>query len=517
MNSGIEITRRCFIKTGSAGLLSIPWLFKSINGNDGVKLKDKIKPINGTWYSIQYPDLRFKYINPYMVGFSCADYGIKIFEMAELGMEYLVLNAVTLHNKAFYNSSVFPRWELECNNPIEAILKAADKWNMKVFLTCEYPYDEDDSILDSSMMRTRLRVMGELVEQFSNHKSFFGWYFAREAYLNPNFQQDFITYINTLADEARKLTPELKILIAPYGTRFGIFDDTYVRQLEKLPVDIIAFQDELGCAHSGVTTETITRQFEMARKAHDKNGRVALWADVETFTWERESNHRESALVPAAFPRILDQLRAVSPFVDNILVFTAQGIIEKPESPVPIGHADAFRLYRQYKEFLDRTEKTELLIRSIRGHSPHQAVGKQVKLLHRPSQRYANGDLTDGYTPSSNYLDKGWLGFYKQGLDAILDMGKEFRIHKLAVQFLQYRKAGIDLPHQVRFDISNDGAEFSTVSKVHPEFWINTEFDCWIEIVVSTELNITGRYIRVRADCPWEWLFVGEVLVNPDT
>ena len=511
----VGVDRRSFFKMACAGAISVKYLLHS--GCNRIDMEDPsgIKPISGTWFSIQYPDMRHKYIDPYMAAFSCEQIKAKIFELADLGMDILVLNSVTLLKKAFFDSTIFPAWDLRCRNPVESLLEAADEVSMKIFLTCEYPNDENDSITDRETMRIRLKLMEEVVQQFSHHPSFYGWYFAREAYLDPNFGEDFVQYIKTLAAEARKLTPDAKILIAPYCTRNGTFDDDYVKQIDDLPVDIIAYQDELGCVRPGVTPGTISEQFEKARKAHDRNGRIALWADVETFTWERGVNDIKSALVPAAFPRILRQLIAVSPFVDRILVYTAQGIIEKPDSPAKMGHPDSANLYRCYRDFLDGKPGPKLLIRSIRGNLDHEAKGKSVRFRYEPSPLYAEGNLTDGRFPSEDYQDKGWLGFYKTDLEATVDMGKTTQIRKAALYFLQNRRAGIDIPYYIHFEISNNGTEYTVLDRVSPYLWMNTEHDSWTDLVMSDDLDVIARYIRVRAVCPMEWIFLGEIVVNP--
>lgn len=46
------------------------------------------------------------------------------------------------------------------------------------------------------------------------------------------------------------LDPHFRTLIAPYGTNLLHVDDAYVRQLDALDVDIIAYQDEVGVRKS---------------------------------------------------------------------------------------------------------------------------------------------------------------------------------------------------------------------------------------------------------------------------
>ena len=45
---------------------------------------------------------------------------------------------------------------------------------------------------------------------------------------------------------------------------------------------------------------------------------------MESFTWESVPNNVDSALIPAAFPRILGQIDAVSPFVEAVITFCVE-------------------------------------------------------------------------------------------------------------------------------------------------------------------------------------------------
>ena len=129
----------------------------------------------------------------------------------------------------------------------------------------------------------------------------------------------------------------MKILIAPYGTKITTPDDKYVSQLEIIDADFIAYQDEVGVHKS--TPDQTGAYFEALRKAHDKAGRSALWADMEVFDFEAEVYH--SALVPATIDRIKKQLEAISCHVDEVLCFSTWALMNKPGTNafcgIPIG------------------------------------------------------------------------------------------------------------------------------------------------------------------------------------
>jgi len=189
--------------------------------------------------------------------------------------------------------------------------------------------------------------MNEVAEKYAHHKSFYGWYYPNETGIHGHFDDVFINYVNTSSAEARKLTPKAKTLIAPYGTRNVKADENYVRQLEELDVDFIAYQDEVGVQKT--KPEESGRFYEQLYKVHKKAGRAKLWADVEVFAFEGDVY--KSALLPGSPERIIKQLEAVSPFVDKIFIYQYTGMINKPGTDVFAGHPDSTELYKQLKKY----------------------------------------------------------------------------------------------------------------------------------------------------------------------
>jgi len=142
-------------------------------------------------------------------------------------------------------------------------------------------------------------------------------------------------------------------MIAPYGTRIAIPDDEYVRQLDTMDVDIVAYQDEVGVRKSKVTETSAF--YEGLRKAHNRAQKAKIWADVEVF--EFEGDVYKSALVPASFERVRRQLEAVSPWVDEILIYQYQGMMNKPGSPAFAGAPASTKLYSDYMKWKGELRK----------------------------------------------------------------------------------------------------------------------------------------------------------------
>jgi hypothetical protein len=351
-----EFNRRGFLQTlGLTGGLLVSGSMDSASRASS----KQIKPILGSWFEFQHHNIKEGVPwNPACAAFACGQWDAKVKEIADLGMEYLVLMCTALHFKSFYRTQIFPPFRIACDDPIEAVLAAADKYGIKFFIGGGFygKWDSPDILSDATAARKRLQAIEELAKLYGNHPSFYGWYWPNEAFINPYYSDEFIQYVNTCSRLARSLTPRARILIAPYGTRIARPDDKYVRQLEQMDVDIIAYQDEVGVRKSKV--DETPAFYEGLKKAHARVPRVAIWADVEIF--EFAGKVYESALLPAPFQRVRRQLEAVSPFVDTTLVYQYQGMMNKPDSVAFAGPQESTQLYSDYEEWLRKTHPTML-------------------------------------------------------------------------------------------------------------------------------------------------------------
>ena len=182
-------------------------------------------------------------------------------------------------------------------------------------------------------------------------------------------------------------------------------------------------------AASGWTPQKALPCYERLRRAHDRVPQRALWADVEVFGWEGPANKQTSPLIPAPFERVLAQLEAVSPFVDKILMYQYQGLMNRPGSRAFAGHPDSGsplpglrRLAQassparsQASDRLLRNRRSQLLakpLRSIRRDAIHPGFNLGFRhggIIDRPGVKLEAGFLyglnkllVDRETRSSN-------------------------------------------------------------------------------------------------------------------
>jgi len=279
--------------------------------------------------------------------------------MKEIGMEYLVLMSVALFGKSLYPSALAPQMKLGSPDPMEAVLSAADECGIRFFISNDYwgnLNSAENMMADKEIKNLREKSMVEIAKRYSHHKSFHGWYFPNEAYLDPYFSDNMVKYINECAAFAKSLTPKCVNLIAPYFIIKAKNDDTFVKQLENLNIEIIAYQDGVGVNHTKLGEAGA--HFADLQKAHNKAGRSKLWADMELFYFESGTHGN---LLPADFEtRIIKQMEDISPYVDRILCYQYIGIMNKPGSDIIAGSDASITLYNQYTKWLAEYKKTSV-------------------------------------------------------------------------------------------------------------------------------------------------------------
>ena len=313
-----------------------------------------IKPIVGSWFEFEHHNqVGAKYWNQELPKFSTQQWKTLIFEMHEIGMEYLVMLSVAYNGKTYYPSSLQPRHDFVCEDPLEAVLSAADECGVKFFISNDYWADwtkVEKAMKDEDIWRIREKGMEETAEKYAHHKSFYGWYYPNESELHPVFDDIAVKYINRCSQIAHSLTPNALTMVAPYGTQYIKLNNQYIKQLEELDVHIIAYQDEIGVQK--IKLGEAGKHFEDLYKMHAKAGRARLWADIEIFEFEAEIYR--SPGIATSFERVLQQLADVSPYVEHILAYQYQGMMNKPGTIAFAGHKNSEKLYNDYVNWLNK-------------------------------------------------------------------------------------------------------------------------------------------------------------------
>lgn len=308
-----------------------------------------MKKINGTFFEFYHHNrIGGQHWNSQCREYTEEQWEAKVDEIAALGMKYIVLMASSLVYdecaESYFETDIYPAAPMRTKNPISALMRAAQRNGLKVFMSCGFYgiwYHTRENITSQDVKERAFKAMKQLYELYGDNDAFYGWYLPDETEIRPYFDEDFISYVNEYAKYGRSFNKDLKILIAPYGTRFACADEHYIEQLKSLDCDIIAYQDEVGVEKS--TTDQTMEYFKNLSAAHKKAGKSAMWADMETFKCEGEVYF--SPMVNADAERIKKQIESISDYVEEIIIYIYQGTMNPPDTKALCGHQDTVKLY----------------------------------------------------------------------------------------------------------------------------------------------------------------------------
>lgn len=475
----------------------------------GFAIHREVKPITGTWLNLAYQDVRNKYTNP--KGFDNTDpymWEVKVRELSEMGMEYLVFMAVANEEKSFYPSTLM-EWAYPANrkSPVDAIMDAAAKYGMKVFMSTGWAKNQDDNLRIPAIKQRQMDMMEELAGLYKEHPALYGWYLPVEDCLGPVLTDYAVDAVNALTNRARQLTPAKKILISPYGIFNSEFDNPkYAEQLSRLKVDIIAYQDEVGCVRERFPLPRLRENWYHLRAIHDKTG-IAMWANCETFTWEKGTNDRSSALIPAAYPRLLAQQVAASMAgVETIISFMYCGIIESPQSSVALGQPVwSNKVYEDYMDWRSGTRYWKLMEAAFRGTIQNGFVRNECP--------YAS--LFDNQLAEENSSDVHWVKFPAGYHEVVVKWDKQEQLDELFIRTLNYRKEEIIAPLKVYLYVSDDGVSYrlKRVADVAP--YLNNRHDAWVDGLLFDRLDESNIRMFKIAFVAEGNVYMDELFVNP--
>ena len=409
-------------------------------------------PVTGTFINLPYQDVRNKYPNPEGVdGTDPHMWAAKVAEMGEMGMEYLVFMSVANECKAYYPSKLMDwHYPADRQSPVDAIMDEAAKHGMKVFMSTGWAKDQDDNLRDPAIKGRQIEMMEELAGLYGDHPAFYGWYLPVEDCFGPVLTDYAVEAVNALTARARELTPHAKIMISPYGIFNSNFDDPrYEEQIARLTVDIIAYQDEIGCVREKYPLPRLRENWKKLRAIHDKTG-IQMWANCESFAWEHGTNDRQSALIPAPFPRFLSQLAAAPEGgAEKIISFIICGMFDKPGSKYPLGQPYwSEKAYEDYMAWL--------------GGDAHWKAAEEYFLS-------AAG-------PMEKVTDAAWTK-YKAGKHEVeMDPCEG----QLTVAMLNCNKRGIVPPAKVSLYGKAKG-KWILLETVEPQKWANTNHDAFVD------------------------------------
>jgi len=159
---------------------------------------------------------------------------------------------------------------------------------------------------------------------------------------------------------------------------------------------------------------------------------------------------------------------------------------------------------------------------------------KGVTLGRAPDEKHAAQgplSLVDGTWGHSDPADRSWLGFSKDGLEAVIDFGSPREVHEAGIDVYEDETAWIRLPIEVDFLLSDDGKAFREAGRLTEKDILEarTKEEAVagpVKLLARRFKPVKARFLKVRAKnvgyCPAgspgegekAWLYVDEIIVE---
>ena len=199
--------------------------------------------------------------------------------------------------------------------------------------------------------------------------------------------------------------------------------------------------------------------------------------------------------------------------------------------PIRKGRGGAFTKYHQPFIIRSNTVFSAYAMQNGQRSFTEQATfvkipsGRKVTYRFPYSPQYTGGGkqgLVDGLRGGNNFRTGNWQGFHGVDLDVVVDLGKEQKVKRIGVSFLQDMPSYIFMPTQVRFSVSSDGKTYHDAGRVNNTVDEHASGSI-LKTFYSHQVNSSIRYIKVvgknRGVCPpWHrgagdkaWLFADEI------
>ena len=341
----------------------------------------------------------------------------------------------------------------------------AAKHGMKVFMSTGWAKDQDDNLRDPAIKGRQIEMMEELAGLYGEHPAFYGWYLPVEDCFGPVLTDYAVEAVNALTARARELTPSAKIMISPYGIFCSNFDDPrYEQQIARLTVDIIAYQDEIGCVREKFPLVNLRKNWKKLRAIHDKTG-IEMWANCETFAWEKGTNDRQSALIPAATPRLLSQMVAATEGgAEKIISFIICGLFEKPGSQYPLGQP--YWSQKAYEDYM---------------------AWKSGDAYWAAVEDY----FTSNAGPLETSSDRRWVKYSAGTYEVEVEPGAS----ELVFAMLNYNQKGIVPP--VKVELYGKDRKWTLIQGAEPQVWENTNHDAFVDHVFFNNIPSEMKKLKI--------------------
>ena len=314
--------------------------------------------LDGCWVSIcHWSEDESRYFNTALKKLSDEGWKQQVYSMHKIGVTSVLIQNVfdspyycyqhdktaeTYDGKAFYDSKLYPgRQPLGSDDPIEAVLSAADECDMVVFpgvgLYAWFDFSPES-------LKWHKMVAKELFDRYGHHKSFYGWYISEEImgslyYEYPPVENDKYKDIQDFFREFKKfaheLTPTKPIAMAPNNIHMHHYREEWRGIYDNLDI-VIPF----AFARS---ENNIAEIAEMCAETG-----THFWVDMEIFDFPFDEGLR-----PKSCENLIKEIR-VYDALEQVYGYQYTGLLNEPGHRMGLGMEETETVYTQYAEYVNK-------------------------------------------------------------------------------------------------------------------------------------------------------------------
>lgn len=312
--------------------------------------------LDGCWVSLyNWSEDEARWFNPGLKKLTAEGWRQQVYSMHKIGVTAIVIQNVfdsphyayrhsmtadTYDGKAFYSSDfVSRRMPIACEDPIEAILSAADVCNMAVFpgvgLYAWFDFSPES-------LKWHKQVTQELHTRYGHHPSFYGWYISEEIWGALYFEDDAVPdekyldirdFFREYRAFVHQLTPTKPVALAPNNIHMHWYSEQWHEILQHLDI-LIPF----AFARSEYNLKEIAAMCDRAG--------THFWVDMEIF-----ANPFTEGLRPKTGPELIKEIRQYDS-LEQIYGYQYTGLLNEPGHRMELGGEDTEALYTAYRDYV---------------------------------------------------------------------------------------------------------------------------------------------------------------------
>ena len=319
--------------------------------------------IDGAWFGFyHWSEDEGKYWNSEIKKMTDTQWDEMMSAQSKIGMNIIVIQEIFRNPTAYahkhtmeqdgykgipyYPSTLYPgKVDLASEDPLEAILAAADKNNMHVFVGIGL-YAWFDFSAES--LRWHKKVADEVWQKYGHHPSFYGWYISevQDGGLGTTEdRENIVSFFREFKQHVYKYGPDKPIMLATNSHNLRGAEPTYRELLKHLDI-LCPFAFHRMPEHD-LTGEQAAEKLQLLADEAEAH----LWLDMEVFEFAEKN-----ALVPRPIDGVLSDLHRFKNF-EKILCYQFPGLMNSPEMSIKPGGERTVKLYLDYKKYYDSLQK----------------------------------------------------------------------------------------------------------------------------------------------------------------